>query len=300
MKRRSAENLGNSQTPETAPGQTSRFGESQLSFSVNDLQPCPFPGQDPNESATDYKERQRLADQSCFMVGLLKAETAGADGMREAMEYRDFRIRRTQRRELRDAIAKLSFDEYVQKIENVKDAFTTDAARDAAMEMAYDLWSSAQNQALDTAFNQRFSNFAPASPATTSAEHTPPVSPQSEVPRAHADVPATPRIEQAPIFVSPARNYRSQKHERRWHGFFGRKKSKASKSKQKPASDHQPSDDRLFHNTSFYQDPTPGQYFGQPRNQNASRTPNPDRSVFHYPDSYYPPSADSWDVWGGQ
>lgn len=269
------------------------FGESRLSDAS--FEPREFPEQGPDETDREYAEREMRADERLFLVGLVKAETQGPDGMTEALKAPDFRVRRTQRREFLDAIGKMSEEEYGARINNVLGVFDNDEARTTAMEIADYYWLRAKRRANEmTALDE-----AIAEENTVSRTH-------HEKPRKyrwHVDEapkePEMPRSQAEVMMANQQKYYREQKQERRGKKLFekikgvfsGFKKEKVAENRSLdiPKTESQPKrkfetdgypapvpagklfgrerpENGYFNNTDFYQQSQPGQYFGQEEN----------------------------------
>ncbi len=273
------------------------FGESRLSDANFELRE--FPEQRSDETDREYAEREMRADERLFLVGLVKAETQGPDGMAEALRAPDFRVKRTQRREFLDAIGKMSEEEYGTRINNVLGVFDNDAARTTAMEIADYYWLKAKKRAGDMAALDEII----AEENTVERTH-------HEKPRKYRwrveekpKTPEMPRSQAEVMMANPQKYYRKQKQERRVkklfekiRGAFDRfKKDEAvesknisaradvpkveSQSKQELRADGYPApvpagklfgrerpENGYFNNTEFYQEGQPGQYFGQEEN----------------------------------
>lgn len=302
MDRRSAETFGNNHNSEVVEAPKLKFGGVEMSFSFSEMEPRELEIQEEPETEDEEKgeegrkeekkkkeeraQRVKSADARRFMVGLLLAETQGVDGMAKALEHDDYRIKRSWRREFREAVSKMSAEEYAKRIGNVLGAFETDSGKGGAMEMADDLWLKAHEQALDDGYNKFEDKFEEQwGPAQEEMRQ------EAPMPLVQSEVRLwTPEAQQV-----THRNYRSQKNKQRSRGFFGRlKETFGGKKKARLEAVRQAAaqSGNRFNNTSYYQEPARGQYFQGYRGQ-------PEQGVY-YASGALPPSDDSWDVWGGQ
>lgn len=217
----SSETFGNNRNS-GAPELKARFGESVFSDPV--FEPREFPGQAPDETDRDYAEREMRADERLFMVGLIKAEAQGPDGMIEALNAPDFRVKRSQRREFLEAIGKMSEEEYGARVNNILGVFTNKESQEAAMDIADYYWLSAKKRAKD--MNVPMADEA----ANSGVERT-----RHEKPRKYRweveEKPEMPRSQAEVMLANPQKYYREQKQERRGKKLFDKIKGVLNKFK---------------------------------------------------------------------
>ncbi len=217
----SSETFGNNRNGE-APELEARFGESLLSDPV--FEPREFPDQAPDETERQFAEREMRADERIFMVGLIKAESQGPDGMVEALNAPDFRIKRSQKREFLEAIGKMSEEEYGTRVNDILGVFDTPEARDAAMDIADYYWLSAKKKAKDVAALDE-------TVANDNVERT-----HHEKPRKYRwkveEKPEMPKSQAEVMLANPQKYYREQKQERRGKKLFDKIKGVFNKLKE--------------------------------------------------------------------
>ena len=290
---KSTYNTGETTAPED-PGMN--FGETHLSFSR--FEPHEFPPRAETETDQEYAEREMRADERVFMVGLLMAETEGPDGMAEALKAPDFRIRRAQRREFREAIGRMTEAEYSARINNVLGAFTSQASREVAMDIADYYWLSAKKQVGDEA---AAAEIEAAENAVVRTQHNKPRRYNWKVEET-IKTPERPITQAEVMLQNPQKYYRQQKQERRVKKFWGKVKEMFSGPKKEvsapaparaipdevPLEIHESDNHQgqgavpagklfgretgafgrnrpengYFQNTDFYQESEPGHYFG--------------------------------------
>lgn len=236
-----SETFGNNHSAEIAPDPGMQFGNTHLSFSTFEVQE--FESQRPNETGREFAEREMRADERLFMVGLLKAETQGPRGMVEALSAPDFRLKRSQVREFREAIGRMSEEEYGARVNNILGVFDTEEAREAAMDIADNYWVAAKRQAAaDDAVAMEQSS-------VWRTHHEKPRKFKWKAEEVEHELPERPITQAEVMLNNPAKYYREQKQERRGRRFldkikdaFDKKFRKEEKFSRRPRSGVEPSD----------------------------------------------------------
>lgn len=229
----SSETFGNNRNAEAVRDPGMMFGNTHLSFSNFEIRE--FEPQRPNETEREFAEREMRTDERLFMVGLMAAETRGVNGMIAALVQPDFKVKRSQMREFKEAIGRMSEDEYAKRIDSVMGAFTNEESRQTALDIADYYWISGKQLVEDDAVQR--------------THHRKPRKFEWKAKPVEPRVPERPITQAEVMLNNPARYYREQKQERRGQRFlnkvkeaFDRKFKKEEKIPRRVRSGVDPSD----------------------------------------------------------